>query len=181
MIKNRALAFRYARAFIEYCLGSIGTEEALSGLKKAKQLLDGSHELREALENPGIAYSDKYGIVDGVFADEFPVEIRYFLKVLIENGRLSRISDIAEFARIKYAHGGREEALIKTSYPLDLDLIKRIQDAIQKKFARKFKFYIELDSSLLGGVQIIIGNTIIDGSVLKRLDDLRQKLRNARG
>lgn len=179
MIKNRALVSRYARAFIEYCSGSIGTEKALSGLMKAKQLIDGNHELREALENPEIAYVDKYDIVDKVFTDEFSAEIRYFLKTLIENGRFSALFDIAEFAHIKYAHGGREEALIKTSYPLDLDLIKNIQDAIQKKFARKFKFYIELDSRLLGGIQIIIGNTIIDGSVRKRLNDLEQKLRNA--
>ena len=72
-----------------------------------------------------------------------------------------------------------EEALIRTSYPLELELIKKIQDAIENKFGRKFKFYIELDSRLLGGVQIIIGNTVIDGSVRKRLNDLRQSLRNA--
>jgi F-type H+-transporting ATPase subunit delta len=178
MIKNRARASRYARAFIEYCSGSIDTEEALSGLKKATQLLDENHELREVLLNPEITYSDKYGIVDEVFADEFSAEIRYFLKTLIDNGRFVYLSDIAEFARIKYAHGGREEALIKTSYLLDLDLIKKIQDAVQKKFRREFKFYIELDSRLLGGVQVIIGNTIIDGSVRKRLNDLKQKLRN---
>jgi F-type H+-transporting ATPase subunit delta len=179
MIKNRALTSRYARAFIEYCSGSIGTEEALSGLKQAKQLLDESLELREALENPEITYSDKNDIVDKVFTDEFSAQIRYFLKILIENRRFNYFSDIAEFARIKYAHGGKEEVLIKTSYPLDLELIKKIQAAIQKKFARKFKFYIELDSRLLGGVQIIIGNTVIDGSVRKRLNDLKQTLRNA--
>ncbi|MCX5704084.1 MAG: ATP synthase F1 subunit delta [Candidatus Omnitrophica bacterium] len=179
MIKNRALASRYARAFIEYCSGSIGIEEAFSDLKKAKQLLDGNRELTEALENPEIAYSDKYGIVDKVFADDFSAEIRYFLKTLIENGRFSYLSDIAEFARIKYAYGGMEEALIRTSYSLELELIKKIQDAIENKFGRKFKFYIELDSRLLGGVQIIIGNTVIDGSVRKRLNDLKQSMRNA--
>lgn len=179
MIKNRSLASRYARAFIEYCSGGIGTEEAFSGLKKAKQILGGNRELKGALENPEITYSDKCGIIDKVFADEFSAEIRYFLKILIENGRIGNFSDIVEFARIKYAHGGREEALIKTSYLLDLELIKKIQDAVQKKFGKKFKFYIELDSNLLGGVQIIIGNTIIDGSVRKRLNDLKENMRNA--
>lgn len=179
MIKNRALASRYARAFIEHCAESIGTEGALSDLKKVKQLLDEHHELREALQNPEIGYSDKYGIIDKVFADGFSAEIRYFLKTLIENGRLGSFPDIAEFARIKYAHGSTEEALIKTSYILDLELIKKIQDVVQKRFGRKFKFYIELDSRLLGGVQITIGNTVIDGSVRKRLNDLKERLRNA--
>jgi len=179
MIKNTALASRYARAFVEYCSGTIGTEGALSGLKQVKKLLDGHHELREALQNPEIGYSDKYGIIDKVFADEFSAEIRYFLKTLIENGRLGYFYDIAEFARVKYAHGGKKDVLIKTSYPLDLELIKKIEDAIQKKFGKKFQFYIELDSRLLGGIQITVGNTIIDGSVRKRLNDLKQSMINA--
>ena len=42
------------------------------------------------------------------------------------------------------------------------------------------RFYIDLDGSLLGGVQVVIGNTIIDGSVRKRLDELKEKLTTIR-
>jgi F-type H+-transporting ATPase subunit delta len=178
MIKHMALASRYARAFIEYCSGGIGAEAGLEDLKKVRLLLAGNHELTEAFVNPEITCSDKCGMVDQIFADGFSVEIRYFLKTLIENKRFGFFAEIAECARMKYAYEGKGEALIKTSYPLDPDLITKIQDALQKKFARKFKFYVELDSGLLGGVQIVVGNTIIDGSVRKRLTDLRESLRN---
>lgn len=179
MIKNLPLANRYARAFMEQCSGTIGMVSALSSIKEARQLLADNPELMEAFQNPGIAYSDKYGIIDKVFSEGFPNEIRYFLKILIENRRIGNFPDIAEYTRIKYAHNGHEEALIKTSYLLDLDLIKKIEDRLEEKFKRKFKFYIELDSSLLGGVQVIIGNTIIDGSVRKRLNDLKENLEKA--
>jgi F-type H+-transporting ATPase subunit delta len=81
---------------------------------------------------------------------------------------------------VAYAHLGETEAVLKTSFPLDLDLIKEIKEKLEKKFNRNFRFYIDLDGSMLGGVQVIIGNTIIDGTVVRRLSDLREKLLTVR-
>jgi F0F1-type ATP synthase delta subunit len=114
MIKHMALASRYARAFIEYCSGGIGAEAGLEDLKKVRLLLAGNHELTEAFVNPEITCSDKCGMVDQIFADGFSVEIRYFLKTLIENKRFGFFAEIAECARMKYAYEGKGEALIKT-------------------------------------------------------------------
>jgi F0F1-type ATP synthase delta subunit len=52
---------------------------------------------------------------------------------------------------------------------------------LENKLHKKFKFYIDVDADLLGGVQVIMGDdTIIDGSVKKRLSDLKEKLRGVR-
>jgi F-type H+-transporting ATPase subunit delta len=79
--------------------------------------------------------------------------------------------------RLTYAHEGEEEVLLRTGFPLDLDQIKRLEDKLREKYGKKFKFYINLDGSLLGGAQVIIGNTILDGSVRMRLLDLKEKLK----
>lgn len=179
MIKNRSLASRYASAFMEYCHRTIGFEKALIHLNKAKQLLVDNHELAKVLKSPEIAHKDKYSIIDKVFADEFSDEIRHFLKLLVDSRRIEFFYDIVEYARMKYMHEGMEEVLLKTSYPLELGLIKKIEDSLEKKFKKKFKFYIELDGRLLGGVQVVMGNTIIDGSVRKRLDELKEKIKTA--
>jgi F0F1-type ATP synthase, delta subunit (mitochondrial oligomycin sensitivity protein) len=50
---------------------------------------------------------------------------------------------------------------------VDLPLIGKVKKALEKKLNGKVKLYIDLDSSLLGGIQLIIGNKIIDGSVKK--------------
>ena len=70
--------------------------------------------------------------------------------------------------------------MLKTAFPLELDLIRRIEAALKKKFKQDLRFYINLDGSLLGGVQVVIGNTIIDGSVKKRLEGLRERLTRVR-
>jgi len=81
---------------------------------------------------------------------------------------------------VAYAHLGRTDAVLRTSSPLDLELIRKIRDKLEEKFQKKFKFYIDLDTNLLGGVQVIIGNRIIDGSLRRRLDELKGKLLAAR-
>ena len=72
-----------------------------------------------------------------IFSDEFPDEIRHFLKLLVDSRRIEYFSDIAKYAGMKYLHEGTEEALIKTSYPLELGLIKKIEDSLEKKFKKK--------------------------------------------
>jgi len=180
MIKNKTLADRYARAFMEYGRETVGIEKALSNLTKARRLFSEADQLMEMLQNPGISVTDKYSIIDKVFIDDFSDEIKDFLKVLIENGRIGFFHDIVEYARIKYSHDGMEEVLIRTSYILDLDLMQRIETALEKKFNKKFKFYFEIDGDLLGGIQVVIGNTLIDGSLRKSLNGLKKKMKLAK-
>jgi len=94
----------------------------------------------------------------------------------LEKKRIDKIVEIADYVRVAYAHLGETEAILRTSFPLELDVIRQIKERLEKKLARKIRFYINLDGSLLGGVQVVIGNTILDGSVRKRLNDLKEKL-----
>ena len=65
---------------------------------------------------------------------------------------------------------------MKVSYPLETETIRRIKNCIEKNFHKKLHLYIELDSDLLGGVYAKIENILIDGSVRRRLEDMREKL-----
>ena len=102
------------------------------------------------------------------------------MKLLLEKKRIDIFQDVAEYLRVKYSHEGQVDVLLKTAFPLDLELIEKIQAALRNKFKQDLRFYIDLDGSLLGGVQVVIGNTIIDGSVQKRLQELREKLNTIR-
>lgn len=175
MIKDRVVASRYAEAFFKYAKTTGALEAILADLNAVKDILKKNPELNRLLASPEIGYADKCGIIDRVIDSGLHEEVRHLLKLLIEHRRMQNFFDIAEYSRVKYSQGG-EEALIKTSYPLELSLIKRIEHKIEERFKRKFKFYIALDGSLLGGIQVTIGNKVIDGSVRRRLDDLREML-----
>lgn len=167
---------RYAEAFLEYAEETIGFEKGLEELKKAKDVFRDNPQIEKFLEGPQITYSEKCSFIDAVFREGFSREVLDFLKLLLKNGRIERFTNIAEYARMKYAHGEEVEAVLDVSYPLDTDIMQSMKDGLEKRLNKKLHMYVNIDPSLLGGVRVTVGNTIIDGSVRKRLEDLKMKL-----
>ena len=179
-MRERLVVKRYAEAFMDFSKDTIGLEKAAADFKGLKLLMRGNPGFQEILNSLDVSQAEKFSFIDKVLDRPFSNEFRQFLKLLLEKNRIDKIIDIADYVRVAYAHLGETEAILKTSFPLDLDLIREIKERLEKKFNRRFRFYIVLDGSMLGGVQVIIGNTIIDGTVRKRLADLKEKLLTVR-
>ncbi|MDD5108606.1 MAG: ATP synthase F1 subunit delta [Candidatus Omnitrophica bacterium] len=180
MIKDRAVVSRYAEAFFSFAKANCGQKKALEDLVAVKNIIRDNPGFSQLMDNPEISYVEKCLIIDGVIKDGIASEMLNFLKLLLDKKRFDIFLDVAEYLRVKYAHQGQVDVLLKTAFPLDLDLIKKIELALKKRFKQDLRFYINLDGSLLGGVQVVIGNTIIDGSVRKCLEGLREKLSTVR-
>ena len=179
MILEKVAVRRYTDAFFKYASETIGVQKALEDISLVKDVMRDNPDFQKFLENPEMCHLDKIKMIDAVLKD-ISEEIRFLLRLLLEHRRIEYFPEIAEYAFLNYAHEGREDCVIKTTFPLDLDLIKKIEDRIEQKFKRKFKYFIYMDSSLLGGIEIIIGNKVIDGSVRRRLEDLKEKLMSLR-
>jgi F-type H+-transporting ATPase subunit delta len=173
---ERIVVRRYAEAFMEFAKGTIGLERAVEDFKSVRNLIHENPGFQEVLHSLDVSIKEKNEFIEKVLDDNFSTEFKQFMKLLLEKKRIDKIVDIAEYVRISYAHLGETEAILKTSFPLDLDLIQELKEGLEKKYNKKLRFYIDLDGTMLGGVQVIIGNTIIDGSVRKRLSDLKEKL-----
>lgn len=180
MIRNKMVVSRYAEAFLSFAQANCGLEKALEDLAVVKNIIRDNPGFSDLMHNPEISYTEKCVIIDKAIRDGLSDEIRNFLKLLIEKKRFDIFLDAAEYLRAKYAHLGLVDVLLRTAFPLELDLIKKIEVVLKKRLKQDLKFYIDLDGSLLGGVQVVIGNTIIDGSVRKRLDELKDKLTTVR-
>ncbi len=176
MIRNKMLVSRYAEAFLSFAQANYALDKVLQDLTIAKNIIRDNPGFKELMDNPEISHTEKCAIIDAVLKDGLSDEIRNFLKFLLEKKRFEIFLEVVEYLRAKYSHHGQVDVLLRTAFPLELDLIKRIQAALNNKIKQSLRFYIDLDGSLLGGVQVVVGNTIIDGSVKKRLDELRDKL-----
>jgi F-type H+-transporting ATPase subunit delta len=176
VINEEIISKRYADAFLANAKGPSGREERLDALLRAKRIIRDNQPLKDFIENIAITNSEKEEVVDVVFKDDFDEDMRNFLKLLVEKKRINLFIDIAEYARIHYAHGVELDALLKTSYPLDTDTIRRIKDALEKRMKKKIHLYVGLDADLVGGAYARIGNIIIDGSAKRRLEDMKEKL-----
>lgn len=175
-MKEGILVKRYAQAFVEYAQDSMGIEAIVKEFKRLKIALSSNSDFEKFLFTPQIAFSEKYDTIDKALKEYFSEPFRIFLKFLIENGRIRYIADICDYVRVAYSHADTEEALLKTSYPLELKSIRDIRDKLEETLKKKIHFFIELDPELLGGVEVRVGNTLIDGSVRRRLDELKQQL-----
>ena len=176
MIKNKVIVSRYAEAFIGLARETYGQDKALEEMVIVKNVIRDNPGFSELMRNPGIPYAEKCIVIDEVIRDGLSDEIRNFLKFLIEKKRFDIFLDVAEYLRAKYTHLGQVDVLLRTAFPLELDLIKKLEVVLKNRLKQDLRFFIDLDGSLLGGVQVVIGNTIIDGSVMKRLNELKEKL-----
>jgi len=174
------VARMYAEGFLEYASQTIGFNRGLSELLAVKGIFRDNPDLKSFLENPAMMSREKSELIEKVFASGFSQEIRDFLKLLLKNGRIGSFTDIAEYARIKYSHGKEVDAVISASYPLDTDILESLKSVLENKLHKKLHLYSDLDSDLLGGVKVTVDNIVLDGSVKKRLEDMREKLMAAR-
>jgi len=175
-MREGILVKRYASAFVEYARSSLSIEEIVKEFKNLKAVLRSSGDFEKFLYAPQIALSEKCDTIDKALKGSFSEPLRIFLKFLIENKRIRYISDICDYVRAAYSHGDAEEAFLRTSYPLDVKYIKDIKNQLEATLKKKMHLFFELDPELLGGVEVRMGNTVIDGSVRRRLDELKQKL-----
>lgn len=179
-IKDKIIVRRYAEAFINTAKGYIGIERIVRELKDFKILLRENPQLETFLNTYEITKNEKSAVLEKVLPKEFSREFKDFLNLLIEKRRIDKIIDVADYVRSSYAHDKEVDALLRCTYPLDLTVIEKIKRSLENKLNKKFNLYLEIDPDLLGCVQVIIGNTIIDGSIKKRLLDLKQQLISAR-
>ncbi|MCX5681789.1 MAG: ATP synthase F1 subunit delta, partial [Candidatus Omnitrophica bacterium] len=123
MIRDRIVVSRYADAFMKYTRDSIGVEKAIADIKAIRDIMRENQDFQEMLEGPEVPFAEKCEVMDKVLTDGLSDEIKNFLKLLIESNRIKHFRDIAEYIRIKYSYQGEQEAILKTTFPLDLEVI----------------------------------------------------------
>lgn len=176
---QRIIIKRYAEAYVHYARKSLGLEKTVEEAKALKAIMRDNTEFYQILSSPSLTLTEKFGFVDKVFEGRFSQEMSQLVKLAVEKQRVAQLFDMLDYIRINYSHGEEVDAVLKSAYPLDLDVVQQIKDELEKKFNEKLHLYLDLDGTLLGGVQVTIGNTVIDGSLRRRLEDLGEKIKTA--
>ncbi len=175
-MKEKIIEKRYGQAFIASARLTIGLGDAVKQVKALKTILHECPEFEKFLRDPEIAIGEKCDFLDRVLGDLFTSDVIAFIKFLFAKERIAHLAGICDYIWAAYGHQDTAEVLLKYSYPLDLEIIQQIKSALEERLHKKVSLYLELDAGLLGGIQVKIGNQLIDGSVRRRLDELREKL-----
>jgi F-type H+-transporting ATPase subunit delta len=166
----------YAKALFEIAKGEGSLETVEDELFKVARTIEGSDELRNTLGDAAIPLERRIGIVQDVFRTAHPTTLA-LLSFVVSTGRSRDLSAIID-RLVEMAASERKEAVaeVRTAIELDDDQRRRLAAALGKATGKNVSLKVVVDPSVLGGVSAQIGDTVIDGSIRNRLNQLREAL-----
>jgi F-type H+-transporting ATPase subunit delta len=134
-------------------------------------------QLLQFADNPKISQAQVYDLIAGVARCALPPAGQNFLRMVIDNGRLGALPQIAvQFRALKNAQAGSADAVIHSAYPVEGQALVDLATTLQKRFGRPLNVSVQLDPSLIGGVRVVVGDEVLDTSVRARLEHMKVAL-----
>lgn len=175
MAELLTVARPYAKAAFEYARD----HEALDSWSKALGFLSAAvanSDVRRLLGSPKLENDKKVALLSDMLPEQ-STDVSRFLDTLADQGRLLALPFIAEqFEHLRADHEQRVEVLVTSAYELDSQQQTKLANALKKRLNREISITTQVDKSLIGGVILRAGDTVIDGSVRGRLNRLSEAL-----
>lgn len=171
------VAKRYALALFQLAKEQQLLEKVGEELRIVKEVLFVNDELKAILKSPKVLKDKKKEILTEAFGS-LNTYVLNTLMLLIDRHREDEMVAVAEeFIELSNEEKGIEEADVYTIRPLTDEEKSALSSSFAAKIGKK-SLQIEniVDSELLGGIKIRIGNQIYDGSLRGKLDRLERKL-----
>jgi F-type H+-transporting ATPase subunit delta len=140
--------------------------------------LTADERIRAAVSDPNLPAAKAAGLLISILAGKLPADGENFIRVLADNGRLDVLAEIrAQFEALKNEHEGVVEAEVHSAFELDAAQVADLVARLEKKTGRKVKARVSVDKALIGGVKVVIGDKVIDGSARAQLAALENALK----
>ena len=180
MAEISTIARPYAEALLKAVKDS--KEEGLA--QKLIPVLDTIDEivadpkLKELASDPSLSSDQIYELIRGMLDKAVPQEAENLLKLVIQNGRIEALPQITAQYRELLNHENKEaDVTIETAFPLSDDQVADLIKALDKKIPGiKLLPKVVVDKDLIGGVRVIVGDKVLDGTVKARLAEMQSAL-----
>lgn len=134
-------------------------------------------QMAEMLGNPDLGKQQKGELVVQVMGDNLNEQQQNLVKLMAENGRLALMSDVLEQFEVARAKAENKiEAEVVSAFELSAEQTGELVNTLKNKLGCDVTLTTTIDESLIGGVVIKAGDTIIDASMKSQLDTLALSL-----
>lgn len=176
MIKS--VAGRYAEALIDIASDQNNLDIQGEELARVNRILTADPVILRTFQHPKLDLEAREALLLKLIQPyHFSLITTNFLRLLLAKKRLNLISDIkSKYDEVADKRQGRVRAWLTVAVPLPEEMKKRLVNKLTRGMKIDIRMEMKVDPKIIGGCIIRLGDTIIDGSVKKRLEILKREL-----
>ena len=167
----------YARALLDIVTSEGHLDDVEDELFRFARIIEGNDDLRMTLANPGLSLDARAGIVDELLENRALPATKAIATFIVGIGRghdlPAIVNRFVELAALTREHAVAE---VRSAVALDDEQRRRIGEALGRATGKQVEVKVIVDESVLGGIVATIGDTVIDGTVRHRLDQLKEQI-----
>jgi len=167
----------YARGLFEIARAEGELDEVEDELFRFARSLESNEALRSTLSNELLPAARRQAIVEDLLGKQATRTTTPLLSFIVGLGHSNDLPEIID-SLIQRAAGLRDEVVaeVRTAIKLTPDQETRLAAALTNATGKNVSLKPIVDPSVLGGVLATVGDTVIDGSVRTRLEQLKSRL-----
>ncbi|WP_411343999.1 F0F1 ATP synthase subunit delta [Paenibacillus sp. WLX1005] len=178
MSRDTVVSSRYAKALFEAASDSGRVEETGQELKAVVDALAADHEFRNFIATPNISLADKEKVLDNVFSGKVSDALLRTMVLLIERGRYEVFPELlSSYNNIVSDTLNVADATVYTPFPLTEQEQAEVSATFGQLSGKRLRIQNVIDESLIGGLKVVIGDKLYDGSVSGKLERLEKSFR----
>lgn len=179
-MSNLRVAGRYAKSLTDLAQEMNSLDAVHRDMKYLKSVSGGSREFLNLLRSPVISGTKKQQIIDSVLGSGISDISRGFIRLLINKKRESNLPEIADAVIDRYNKiNNIHKIKLTTAEPVSDELANAIVGKVkQEKNLQNVILERSVDSRLIGGFTMQVGEQMIDASILHDLNEVKRQFMN---
>jgi F-type H+-transporting ATPase subunit delta len=141
------------------------------------RLLAAQPELQDVLDDPGLPKDGKLAVLDELLAERVDPTTLMLLRHVVRTPRRRGLEEaVSDLVELSAERRGRLLAEVTVAEPMTAEQETRLRGVLSRLYRREVEVQVDVDPTVLGGVRVLVGDDIIDGTVTRRLAEARQWL-----
>ena len=182
MSKNKGFSItsagRYSLALYELASENNVLSQIEDQSSSLLSLISSSKDFSNLIKDPTNSQEDILKVVENISKDnKFEILLKSFLSFLVTKRRFFYVEQILKsFIETCSQKRGELKAELKSAKELSSDEISKITDELTKNFSSKIKLNYKHDKSLIGGLVVQVGSTMVDTSIKNKLQQIENRM-----
>ena len=179
-MNNKGMTKKYARALYNVAVQQKDVKEVSNRINYIVDVMKAMPEFSQLLQTHQVSTEDKITILKNVLKDNISSLEVELISDILEHNNILILSDIAKhFEYLVETDSNLVNMTITSAKELSAEEVDHIQSSIESQLNKKVDVRTETDKSLIGGVRLRVGNIVIDNTISRRLDMLKNTLTQA--